>query len=243
MVRNVPSSLPADAPASPETGTAPASQAGTEAPDTDGAVSIAGDRSADSGPPVVPSPAESGSADSHVVGSGLAGRGSSRTGRDMAISLLVLLIPLAVVVTLFRLRGGEDVVVVDPAAAIAQARAAGAFPVAAPTGLGPEWKAISAQFRRDDRVAELRIGYLTPSGGEVQLVESSEDVSSLLAHELGDKARPADPVVVAGALWERSVVRDGQTALVLFKPGHTVVVVGHAQMGELTTLAASLPAR
>src|SRR5262245_3760844 len=50
-----------------------------------------------------------------------------RTTRDMVVSLVVLLIPMTLVVLLFRLRGGEDAVTVDPATAISQAQASGAF--------------------------------------------------------------------------------------------------------------------
>ena len=91
----------------------------------------------------------------------------------MTISLIVLLVPVAVFVALYRLRGGEDVVVVDPTPAIVQAQAAAVFPVAAPTGLTDAWRPVSAVFKREAGGASLRLGYITPDGGAVQLIEST----------------------------------------------------------------------
>jgi hypothetical protein len=88
----------------------------------------------------------------------------------MILSLIVALIPLALVVAVFRLRGGEDTVVVDPAPAIAQAQAANLFPVLSPQGLGSDWKPVSSGFQTSDGQGTLRVGYITPSGGTVQVV-------------------------------------------------------------------------
>jgi hypothetical protein len=167
-------------------------------------------------------------------------RTSGRTTRDMAISLLVLLIPLALVVAVFRLRGGEDVVVVDPSPAIAQARAANAFPVTAPSGLPGQWRPVSAAFRPGSGGSVLRIGYLTPTGGAVQLIESDEPTEDLLPRELGDQIRPIGPVAVEGQQWRSFEVRGGETALVLAGSDRTLIVVGRAEVAELTQLAAAV---
>ena len=158
----------------------------------------------------------------------------------MALSLIVLLIPILFVVTLFRLRGGEDVVVVDPAPAISQARAANAFPVEAPTGLPEQWRPVSAAFQRPDGAAVLRLGYLTPSGGGVQLIESNEDVELLLRRELGAEIRPLGAEAVSGRDWQSFQARGGELALVLTDPDRTVILVGQADRAELRRLAESL---
>src|SRR5262245_42556363 len=124
------------------------------------------------------------------------GRAFGRRPRDMALSLLVLLIPVALFVALFRFRGGEDVTMVDPAPAIAQARTAGAFPVLEPAGLASGWRPVNATFRRDGAVATLRLGYLTPTGGALQLIESDEPTEPLLGRELGAPVRPTGPVTI-----------------------------------------------
>jgi Protein of unknown function (DUF4245) len=164
----------------------------------------------------------------------------SRTARDMTLSLIVLLIPLALIVAVFRLRGGEDVVVVDPAPAVAQARAAKLFPVAAPQGLSADWRPISATFQQSDGVGTLRVGYLTPSGAGVQLIESNQEAGPLLARELGEQVRTQGQVIVNGKPWQASVARGEERALVDTSAERTLIVIGHADVGELTVLAQSL---
>ena len=158
----------------------------------------------------------------------------------MVISLLVLLIPLALIVGLFRLRGGEDPVVVDPSGAIAEARAAGAFPVGAPTGLTGEWRAVSALFRREADGAVLRVGYVTPNGGAVQLIESNQPAEALLRRELGDHTRPIGTVEVRGRQWQSHEVRGDERALVLTGADRTLIVIGRAELDELRQLAAAV---
>jgi hypothetical protein len=86
----------------------------------------------------------------------------------MAISLIVLLIPVALGVLLYRtLYQGDEVVTVDPSEAIASAGRDGLTQL--PPSTAPEgWSIISAQFR--DGV--LRIGYLDPERRGVQLIQS-----------------------------------------------------------------------
>jgi len=154
--------------------------------------------------------------------------------RDMAISLAVLLVPLAIVFAISRLLGGGDVVVVDPAPALS--RAAAAFPVVTPHGLPDAWRPVSATF---DGHA-VRIGYVTPAGGAVQLIESNEAADPLLVRELGDNTRPTGPVTAGGASWRSFDVRNDEHALVRTDSGRTVIVIGKAGPTELATLAGSL---
>jgi hypothetical protein len=156
----------------------------------------------------------------------------------MAISLVVLLVLLALVVALFRLRGGEDVVVVDPGPAIAQA--ARELAVSEPKNLGDGWKPLTAQFHREAGGATLRVGYLTPGGGGLQLIESNEPVDGLLSRELGNQVRPTGTVMVGAVEWRSYDVRDDERALVRAEASRTLIVVGRADPAELTTLAAAV---
>ncbi len=165
---------------------------------------------------------------------------AGHTARDMAISLLILLVPVAIIVALVNIRGGSDVVVVDPGPAIAEATAAKSFPVAVPTGLGSSWRSVSAQFTRDPGGAVLRIGYVTPSGGAVQLIESDAALDGLLVRELGDNSRPTGTEPIGANRWNSYQVRAGELALVLPQAGRTIVIIGHADVGELRELAAAV---
>ncbi|MDG4833289.1 DUF4245 domain-containing protein [Solwaraspora sp. WMMD1047] len=170
-----------------------------------------------------------------------AARGDRRP-RDMAISLLVLLLPIAALFVLHRtFLGGDQPAVVDTAPTIALARSAGAFPVAEPA-VGPAegWRPIRADFRRADDGATLRIGYVSPGDGGVQLVQTSAPAERFLPAELTGAARPAEPAGIAGRDWRWYSTRPGEQALVLLEPDRTVVIVGDASRAELTELAASL---
>lgn len=158
----------------------------------------------------------------------------------MVISLLVLLLPVAVVVALYRLRGGEDAVVVDPSAAIAQARQASAFPVVSPDGLPEDWQAVSADFTNGEAGATLRIGYVTPSGGAVQLIESDESFGPLTDRELGDQIRTVGTVTFDGREWSVVDARRDERALVSAAADYTLIVIGRAPEAELRTLAAAV---
>jgi hypothetical protein len=158
----------------------------------------------------------------------------------MALSLLVLLVPVVLIVGAYRvLYQGDRPVVVDPSAAIAQARAAG-IPVAEPTGLGSGWRPVSAQLSRGDLGPILRIGYLTPSEGGVQLVQTSGPADQVLAAELTGDARSEGTQDIDGRTWQRYATRPGERALVLLEPDRTVIVLGTTSEAELRELAASL---
>src|SRR5262249_27403044 len=123
----------------------------------------------------------------------------------------------------------------DPGPTIAEAQAA-SFPVAAPHGLAADWKPISATF--GDHT--LRIGYVTPKGSGVQLVESTAEVNGLLIQELGDNTRPDGVVDAGGANWNSYQVGNGQRALVQTENGRTIIVIGSADQSELVALAAAV---
>jgi hypothetical protein len=177
-------------------------------------------------------------------------RRRDQTGRDMALSVAVLLIPILLIGGLLRACGSSDPTVIDPGQAIANARAANLFPVVVPEGLGEGWQPVQATFRRTDGGARgtLRLGYLTPSGGQALFVVSNEDTGALLGRELGDDVRPQGEVSVNGRSWTSSVVRGDERALVRTETVRaqgeqtvrTIIVVGNATIEDLTALAGSL---
>lgn len=166
---------------------------------------------------------------------------SERSPKDMAISLLVLLVPIALLLAFYRgFLGGDQATTVDPAPAIEQARSANVFPVSQPQGLGSDWRTVSARYQTVDGGANLRIGYLTPEGRGVQLVQSSVPAERLLPAELTDQGQPQGPTELAGRTWQRYTARGNQQALVLLEPTRTVLVIGDARDNELRELAGAL---
>ncbi|MGQ5260332.1 DUF4245 family protein [Micromonospora sp. ZYX-F-536] len=166
---------------------------------------------------------------------------SERSPKDMAISLLVLLVPIALLLAFYRgFLGGDEAATVDPAPAIEQARAANTFPVSQPEGLGSGWRTVNARYQTVEGGAHLRIGYLTPEGRGVQLLQSSVPAERLLPTELTGQAQPQGPTELAGRTWQRYTARGNQQALVLLEPTRTVIVVGDARDNELRHLAGAL---
>nr|WP_323373971.1 DUF4245 domain-containing protein [Plantactinospora alkalitolerans] len=166
---------------------------------------------------------------------------SQRSTKDIVISLLVLLVPIALVLGFGRVfLGADQPTVVDPAAAVQQARAANAFPVSEPTGLGDGWRTVRADFTRGDSGASLRIGYLSPDDGGLQLVQSNTPAEQLLPAELTRNGQPQGTTELGGRTWQRYTARAGELALVLLEPDRTVIVVGRVPEGDLRQIALSL---
>ncbi|MFI7607149.1 DUF4245 domain-containing protein [Micromonospora sp. NPDC049366] len=168
-------------------------------------------------------------------------RRSARSPKDMAISLLVLLVPIALLLAFYRgFLGGDQASTVDPAPAVEQAQAANAFPVSQPVDLSSDWSTVNARYQAVEGGATLRIGYVTPEGRGAQLVQSNVPAERLLPAELTDQAQPQGQVDLAGRSWQRYTARPNEQALVLLEPGRTVIVVGDARDNELRQLAGSL---
>jgi uncharacterized protein DUF4245 len=166
---------------------------------------------------------------------------SERSPRDMALSLAVLLVPIALLLIFYRVvLEGDSPANVDPAPAVQEAQQAKLFPVAVPTGLGKDWHVSAATFRRLDGGATLRIGYVDPGDDPLQLVESSIAPEKVLPAELGDAAKPSGMFRSEDRAWRLYTARPGEQALVLTETGRTIVIVGRTDAENLEKLAASL---
>lgn len=165
---------------------------------------------------------------------------AGRRPRDMLLSLLVLAVPLLILGGIYTfVQRSDEPRRADVAAALDSARRAGDFPVAAPVGVPADWRPASAVYRAGDGGAVLRIGYATPGGVGLQVVQSDRPADALLAAELGP-TRSAGTVQVSGRAWQRYPGRPGEEALVLLAPRRSVLVLGPRGAPELTTLAAAL---
>ncbi|TCB99839.1 DUF4245 domain-containing protein [Micromonospora zingiberis] len=166
---------------------------------------------------------------------------STRSPRDMVISMLVLLIPIALLFAFYRgFLGGDQPIAVDPAPTFEQARAAGVFPVSEPAGLGDGWRSVRASYRTADGGATLRVGYVTPEGRGLQLVQSNVPPEQLLPVELTDEGRPQGQADLGSGTWQRYTARGNEQALVLLEPDRTVIVVGDARDNELREMASAV---
>jgi len=164
-----------------------------------------------------------------------------RGWRDMVLSLAVLLVPIMIAIGVWQyLSSGQQVNVVDPGSAITQARQADAFPVLVPHGLPAGWRSTSAETTVSGKTVTLRIGYVTPSGGFAQLVESNKDSAALLSGSVPASAAPTGSVRIGGHDWARYNGDKQRAVLALLEPNRTVLAVGQTSDDELRDLAASL---
>jgi hypothetical protein len=168
-------------------------------------------------------------------------RGQERSPKDMFMSLAVLLIPIALLLTFYRVfLDGDKPITIDPAPTIQEAQQANAFTVLTPQGLGDGWHASSATFKRADNGATLRLGYVDPDKDPIQVVQSSVPSDVLLPAELSKDAKPLDTFRAENGVWRLYSGRPGEQALVLADQTRTVVIVGKTDTGNLETMAGAL---
>jgi len=164
---------------------------------------------------------------------------SGRSPRDIALSLLVLLVPVVLLLGIYRLvfSGDAPIAAANQADTWATARHDAPYPVLEPVGLPATWTALSASYG----AGTLRVGYVTAAGSGIQLVESATAADQLLPAELGTDARPGDLVTIGSRQWRAyPVARTDNRALVLVDSGRTTIVVGSAPQADLRGFAATL---
>jgi len=153
----------------------------------------------------------------------------------MLRAMVVLMVPVVLIVGLYRFLGHEDPPNVDTSSAYGAAQAAHPYPVLIPTGLGSKWHVTTAEYA----AGTLRVGLTSPDHGALQLVETNRP--DPLPDELGTKAHVDGTADVNGTAWQRYVGgRPDEQALVLSTPGRTVIVVGKSSDQDRLTLARSL---
>jgi hypothetical protein len=158
----------------------------------------------------------------------------------MALSLAVLLVPIALVLIFYRyVLSGDAPVNVDATPTIQEAQSAQVFPIAVPR-LGADWHAASATWQRTSAGGTLRIGYVDPDKDPIQLVESSIDVKTLVTGELTSSPVARGTFQAGARSWHRYEGRPGEQALVLFEQSRTIIIVGKTNTRNLDALASSL---
>jgi hypothetical protein len=164
-----------------------------------------------------------------------------RRPRDMIISVGLLLVVVFTLFGLYRCLGGDSGSTVDPGSVYEEARDANEFPVLVPTALSDDWKSVSADYQPHSAGATLRVGWRSPKGGTLQLIESDIVPATLITRELGADAGPTGAVVEeAGRQWQVYDARNGETAYLFQEAERTVIITGKADEQEMREFVRSL---
>ncbi|WP_436526397.1 DUF4245 domain-containing protein [Actinoplanes sp. HUAS TT8] len=162
-----------------------------------------------------------------------------RSPRDMALSLVVLMVPIVLLLVFYRVvLGGDEPMTVDPASSIQLASRE--FTVLAPTGLNSDWRVTAANFKREKDGATLRIGYVDPDDKPVQVVESTVPADTLVPAEVGREGKRTGAYRTDTRTWLVYSGRPDETALIFTEANRTVLIIGKTDRSNLEKVAASL---
>ncbi len=172
---------------------------------------------------------------------GVASMRGRQTVRDMVLSLAVIGAIVAVIY-LFIPHGGEGgdpVKQVGYSVELGQARRAAPYPVAAPAGLGRDWRATSVRYDGSDpRSTTWHLGFVDPQNQYVAVEQSNGDPDRFIAQTTLQSEKDGSQQV-SGRPWDRY---DGgrYRALVQRSGGTTTMVAGTAPFDQLAQMAAAL---
>lgn len=173
-----------------------------------------------------------------------AGTGRRKRGlksvRDMVISLVVIAVPIAFIVVIYPHHNANPVHVVSYAEDLPQVASVAPFPVRAPEGLSPMWRATSDTYAAPAaNDTTWHIGFVTPLGKYAALEQTTGSARPLLDADASGVSADGS-VTIDGSVWT-SYAGNGHEALVrALGPHDTLVLAGSAGQPELRELAAAL---
>ncbi|MCH7232006.1 DUF4245 domain-containing protein [Glycomyces sp. L485] len=164
-------------------------------------------------------------------------RPKQRRMRDMALSLAVLLVPLAVFYWAWNWAASDrEVSVVDTSEVYMNAASLGLDAVH--PELPEEWKPISSALATADDAVTLRVGWYSPDGHGFQFVQTTGPVD-----EVDDRLTGAGEPVSAGAMDWAAYDTDAGEAWVAESAGSSIVLLAESDgAGELPQLAGGVAA-
>jgi hypothetical protein len=170
----------------------------------------------------------------------------SKTVRDLALSLVVLGVVVAVIYVFIPHDSKATPVKtlkVDYTASLQQARRYAPYPVAAPEGLGSGWTATSDTFDgTDPHKTTWHLGLVSADQEYVGVEQSNGDPAAFVKEvTLGAHRDGARTVSAGGVVWEHWT-GERYKALVRKQPGVTTVVLGTGTDAQIAKVAPALPA-
>ncbi|HET9128646.1 MAG TPA: DUF4245 domain-containing protein [Propionibacteriaceae bacterium] len=181
-----------------------------------------------------------------------AGRRRARRagGRDMVISLGVLVVPIVLIVWFFqRVPDRPQVQAIDPTASASAAQREASFPLLLATGLPSGWVPVKATWtpRGGDLLGHGTaegdtwvVGYQAPDGVYLSVAQQAGNLPSFVA-DMTDNADPDGSSRVGGQTWQRYVDSSGSNRYLVRVTSRDTTIVGGAEpYGALEAFLTSL---
>lgn len=180
----------------------------------------------------------------------MAGRNPRSNVRDMALSMLVLLVPLLLIATFLTEDPKPAPEAVDVAPVLARAEAESPYPVLRTVGLPTDWVPVRVAWAADGRPwidqepavgNSWQLGYLAPNGIYVAVQQRDRAVEGFVRTITRDGAAVGEPVAIAGRDWQPWVSGDERTRSLVWRDGGMVAVVtGDTDLDQLVAFAGAL---
>lgn len=174
------------------------------------------------------------------------GRRNARLGQtvgDMIRSLVVVLVVVGAILLVTWRPQPDEVRVIDPAPALAAARAAADYDIRYPAGLDAGWRPTSARWEPTPGSAPdpaWQVGFVTPQGEYAQVGQSATLSPEFVEEQTAGGTPTGETEVIDGVTWQWYEDPDGTSALVGVVDGVTLVVSGTADRATLFALLRAL---
>lgn len=184
----------------------------------------------------------------------MAGRNPNARGRDMVISMAVLVIPIVLIAWFFTIDPKPEVEPVNVAPVLARAESESPYPVLRATNLPESWVPARVAWARDgdrwitDKPADgnsWQLGYLAPNQIYIGLQQRDRSTTAFVSSITRDGKRLGSEVVTTGGRdWEKWASADHRTRSLVWRDGEMVAVVtGDTGFDQLSDFAATLTDR
>ncbi len=170
---------------------------------------------------------------------GVAAKRGNQKIRDMVLSMVVIGAVVALVYTVIpHDEDADPVKTVDYRVELSTAQRSAPYPVLAPQGLPPEWRATSVTYRGNEGKA-WHLGFLDPEKEYVAVEQSTKDPAKYVPEVTLSAKNSGKTQAIGGADWQ---VWKGEKydALVRTDKGATTVVLGTAKDERLVEMATAL---
>ncbi len=168
----------------------------------------------------------------------------------MTISMLVLLVPIALIAWWFTSDPEPEVEAVDVAPVLATAEQQSTYPILRAVNLPADWVPVRVAWAMDGDAwidskpavgNSWQLGYMAPNGVYVAVQQRDRGVEGFLRQVTRDGYRDGDDAVLQGRSWERWTSKDDRTRSLVWREGDMVAVVtGDTGFEQLEVFAGSL---